>query len=259
MTRSSRVKDTTLSVERCAFVGDDDDDILFEIGTQGRLQNCTLSADLCTSIKVLNYVDNVNCTPNRSLPVVVDELSRASPRLPSLGVPLSADESFPPLAAAPDVFAGANDTAVAAIQQVQCCRFYLLGLCSCSKSLQMRMHLGCHLQCHLTPSRLDATRGHKREMAHALECALNCNAAQHALTRLQLRHMLGLVLSLKTQRERASASLLQCSCSAAQEGMVHVCKGTLLRLAQAVLLQSDPLCAGGHSRRGRRNGLARVR
>ena len=118
--RSDRVKNTTLSVERCAFVGDYYSDMLFEHGTQGRVQNCTLSADLCTSNTFADdYVDDLECSADRSLPVYVDESSRTPPRDPSLGVTLTADDSFPPLSAAPDVFAGANDTALVAIQQVR--------------------------------------------------------------------------------------------------------------------------------------------
>ena len=120
-------------MKRCAFVGTSKDNILFHDRTQGRLQNCTLSANLCSSLTVANhaYYDNRNCIPNRSMPVYVDELSRDRPPWqPSLGLRRTEDDSFPPLAAAPDVFAGANDTALVAIQQVRCCRFCLLGLCS---------------------------------------------------------------------------------------------------------------------------------
>ena len=145
---SYRVKTTTLSVQRCAFVGDWNRNIIFSRGTQGRLQNCTLSADLCTSLTVPDDYDDVNCSPNRSLPVYVDELSRTPPRQPSLGVPLSADDSFPPLADAPDVFASPNDTALVAIQQV-CCRFCLLDLRLCSGGLCLSKHMRCPLQCHL--------------------------------------------------------------------------------------------------------------
>ena len=144
---SNRVKMTTLSVQRCAFVGDWNRNIIFSRGTQGRLQNCTLSADLCTSLSVQDN-DDFNCSPNRTLPVYVDESSRTPLGQPSLGVPLTADDSFPPLAAAPDVFAGANDTALVAIQQV-CCRFCVLDLRLCSNGLCLSKHMGCPLQSHL--------------------------------------------------------------------------------------------------------------